>query len=462
MVATEPGEVVRFRLLEPVRQYAHHLLVASGELAHAKRAHAAWYLRLAEAAEETLGGVGADRMWLDRLETEHDNLRGALGWLLRAGDAGTALRISAALWPFWHYHSHLSEGRRWLREGLAAAPQAPASVRARALLGAAFLAHYQGDDDQANDLVNEALELTRDLDDIHEVVPRRRVHLLALLARGVIAEDQGSYDIAESSLQEAHHLACASGDRTWTAVTLFHLGVVAYGQRHVEVAVARLEAALSGFRALPDPWGTASALDYLGLVATERPDQQRAAALYAESLALFREIGARDGVAGGLANVAVLTAATGQSEAAARLFGAAEALAEEVGALPKLPERAAHERGMAAARRALAPSDFAAAHAAGRAQPVEQVIDEAVALVTGFAAAPTKTPSTAPGYPAGLTEREVEVLRLVARGLGNAEVAEHLFLSRRTVDAHLQRVYGKLDVPNRGAAIRFAVEHGLT
>jgi DNA-binding NarL/FixJ family response regulator len=61
-----------------------------------------------------------------------------------------------------------------------------------------------------------------------------------------------------------------------------------------------------------------------------------------------------------------------------------------------------------------------------------------------------------------LSTREAEVLRLVASGLTNPEIAERLFLSRRTVDTHLQRIYGKLDVSGRAAAARFASEHGLT
>ncbi|MDP9368667.1 MAG: response regulator transcription factor [Chloroflexota bacterium] len=163
-----------------------------------------------------------------------------------------------------------------------------------------------------------------------------------------------------------------------------------------------------------------------------------------------------------LANVASLLAIMGQHERAARLFGAAEALAEEVGGLPKLPERIAHERGMEVARGGLAHSVFAAAYAAGRAQPTAQAVEEAIGRATELAAAPPVTPAAGPHYPAGLSEREVEVLRLVARGLTNPQVAERLYLSPRTVDAHLHRIYTKLDVPNRGAAVRFAVQHGLT
>jgi len=64
-------------------------------------------------------------------------------------------------------------------------------------------------------------------------------------------------------------------------------------------------------------------------------------------------------------------------------------------------------------------------------------------------------------YPAGLTAREVEVLRLVAQGLSDAQVAEQLVVSHRTVTTHLTSIYNKLGVNSRTAATRFAVEHQL-
>src|SRR5215204_2291488 len=101
---------------------------------------------------------------------------------------------------------------------------------------------------------------------------------------------------------------------------------------------------------------------------------------------------------------------------------------------------------------------------AGSALSREAVIAEAAALaeqlVSSMPAADRN--GTAPSYPAGLSGREVEVLRSVAAGLTNAQVAERLFVSPRTVNAHLNRIYGKLNVTGRGAAIRFAADHGLT
>ncbi len=105
------------------------------------------------------------------------------------------------------------------------------------------------------------------------------------------------------------------------------------------------------------------------------------------------------------------------------------------------------------------PLDEAIAYALAPEEP-----SPPVAAVTPVGAAGTPAPSTdtpARGYPAGLTAREVEVLRLVVQGLTDAQVAARLYLSPRTVGRHLTSIYSKLDVPSRTAAARFAAEHGL-
>ena len=64
-------------------------------------------------------------------------------------------------------------------------------------------------------------------------------------------------------------------------------------------------------------------------------------------------------------------------------------------------------------------------------------------------------------FPYGLTAREVEVLRLVAKGLTDTQVAERLVLSPRTVHTHLSSIYSKLGITSRSAATRYAIEHHL-
>jgi len=111
LVVTERGGVdgVRYRLLEPVRQYAAEKLIVSGEEAATRTCHLSWCLSLAEEAEDELEGP-AQLAWFARLDVEHDNLRAALTW--SATDPGRAtdgLRIGAALRWFWFVRGYHRE-----------------------------------------------------------------------------------------------------------------------------------------------------------------------------------------------------------------------------------------------------------------------------------------------------------------------------------------------------------------
>jgi DNA-binding NarL/FixJ family response regulator len=150
---------------------------------------------------------------------------------------------------------------------------------------------------------------------------------------------------------------------------------------------------------------------------------------------------------------------------AVRLWGAVEVLREAAG-IPLSPiERADYERAIAAARTRLGEQAFAAAWAEGRAMTPEQALAAGGQLIipgrTPTKARTTKLKSLATLYPNDLTEREVEVLRLVAYGLSDAQVAEALVISPRTVNAHLRSIYSKLNITSRTAATYFAIEHHL-
>jgi DNA-binding NarL/FixJ family response regulator len=155
--------------------------------------------------------------------------------------------------------------------------------------------------------------------------------------------------------------------------------------------------------------------------------------------------------------LAAVAASEGRIERAARLWGAEEALLEkiEVGVHTYVPDRSLHESQIVAARVRLGEGAFAAAWVEGRKMTSERAIGYAL----DHSAAPeSATPET---YPARLSAREAEVLRLVATGLTNAEVAGKLFLSPRTIDWHLSSIYRKLGSHSRAEATRFAIEHGL-
>ena len=149
-------EISRFGLLETIREFALEQLAASGEEAAVRAAHAAYCLDLAEHAREEFKGSD-QAAWLERIDVEHDNLRAALGWLMRTGAAERTLRLASALWWFWWVRGHLSEGRAWLEQALTASDDAPDEMRARALYGAGSLAEAQGDYEQAVQFHEEAL-----------------------------------------------------------------------------------------------------------------------------------------------------------------------------------------------------------------------------------------------------------------------------------------------------------------
>ncbi|MFL5734324.1 MAG: helix-turn-helix domain-containing protein, partial [Chloroflexia bacterium] len=107
----------RFRMLETLRDYAAERLVESGEDSATMRRHALYYAQLAATAEPRLTGP-EQAAWLDRLEREHDNLRAALTWALRAEELDLALGMGSALWRFWVNHGHFAEGMRWLESML--------------------------------------------------------------------------------------------------------------------------------------------------------------------------------------------------------------------------------------------------------------------------------------------------------------------------------------------------------
>jgi DNA-binding NarL/FixJ family response regulator len=153
-----------------------------------------------------------------------------------------------------------------------------------------------------------------------------------------------------------------------------------------------------------------------------------------------------------------VVAAQGESTWAARLWGAAEAMREATGAPIPPVERADYERALASARAQLGEKTFAAAWEEGRTMTVEQALASQGPVTTTQQSTPR---SPRPAYPDGLTAREVEVLRLVALGMTDAQVAGQLVLSPRTVQGHLRSIYNKLNVTSRSAATRYTVEHKL-
>jgi non-specific serine/threonine protein kinase len=397
----------RYRLLEPMRQYARDRLLEAGEAALVQRQHLGLFVRLAEKAEPELYG-GGQIEWLMRLEREHDNLRVALAWAAEAEPA-LGLRLTAALWFFWETRGYNVEGRERVETTLAQTEGlGRTAARAKALDGAGELAWHQGDFQTARDRLDESIAIWRELGDrrglayailhrgwvahnqgddtLHHALHTESLSLFqkagdpwgtatSLLGLGIIAHDQGNYAEARALFAADLKISREIKDILGTAWALAHLGSLARSRQDHAAARTHYEESLALRRELGDKWAVARGLVYLGSLATDQGACEEARALLAESLTISREIGNKAGIAHALGSLAVLASEQAQPERAARLFAAAQALGEAIAARLSLAELVTdHDPCVNAVRTALGEDGFAAAWTEGRAMTLEEAV----------------------------------------------------------------------------------------
>ncbi|HYP28196.1 MAG TPA: tetratricopeptide repeat protein [Blastocatellia bacterium] len=316
---------LRFMMLETIREYGLERLAEGGEAEEARRAHAAYYLSMVEDAEPELRGPGQAE-WLERLESEHDNLRAALRWSKESGETEMALRMAAAPRRFWEIRGHLSEGRGWLEEMLTLADSERASpaLLAKAFYAAGALARCQGDYDQTVAHLERALALYRRVQDRLGIAS-------SLNSLGMLAHDQNDYGKAMALLEEGLALHKEVGDEQGIAISLEYFGIVALDQGNYEQSVAFQEESVSIRRKLKDKLGIATSLNNLGVVALDYADYKRATPLFEESLALFCEIGDKLGIASSLNNLGEIAQCQGDYDRAAAFYTDSMTLFREVG-----------------------------------------------------------------------------------------------------------------------------------
>jgi predicted ATPase/DNA-binding CsgD family transcriptional regulator len=482
----------RMRFLETIHEYGRECLTESGEIEAVQQAHATYYLQLAQEAEPEYG-TPEHAAWLKRLEREHDNLRAALRYLLEQGEREhnmeLALRLGGALREFWAGREQLIEGHSFLMQALERSTDVVSPARAKALIAAAHLAIDQGNLDQGEELAKQGQILYQALGDAQG-------QALSLHQLQIVSRLKGDYRTARFLAEEALSLFQGIGDQKNAAWSHFRLARLARAQGEYARACSLFEENVAMHRELGNKEGMSFALnqgdiatacmlaeeqaelgrDYadqeyvaealflLGKAAAARRDYANAYVQYEESLTLFRGMGYKMQSAYCLEGLARVVSAQGDHPRAVRFWGAAEALREAIGSpLPPI-ERADYEQAVTVARGQLGEQIFAAIWAVGRTMTMEQVLVASGPVITptpNHIDSVSATHEKSPTFPAGLTAREVEVLRLVAHGLSNAQVAEQLDISPRTVNWHLTSIYSKIQVSTRSAATRYVVEHHL-
>jgi predicted ATPase/DNA-binding SARP family transcriptional activator/DNA-binding NarL/FixJ family response regulator len=453
----ESEGALRYRMLEPVRQYAREKLEESGKAEAARQRHSEYYLALAETAEPELTGRNQAK-WLDRLEAEHDNLRAALGWSLQRPDVEPGLRLAVAMSMFWHTHGHLSEGRAWLERTISASSTTTDSrTRAKALNGAGWMAMFQGEYEAARALFERALALFRELKDEDGTV-------LCITNLGLVAVLGERHDIpVPALLEEAMELKPNLTDPHTVANLLILSGLVSFARGDAEQAWKSHEESLAISRETGDAGITIVCLTNLGLMAVGRADHARASALLGENLRLARKADDKVPIQYALFGLAGVAASQRLPVRAARLWGASEAVREAASLhLTALARSGTNYDDLLAATRAqLGEAAFATEWAAGRAMSQEDAIEYALGTeVEPIAAAAPKEP-TLGEPPDTLTGREREVAILVARGLTNRQISSELSISERTVHNHVRKILKKLELRSRAQIAAWATERRL-
>ena len=394
--------------------------------------------------------------------------------LARYRELGDAKGIAFAL----HQLERVARARGNLRaarllseEALALFKEADDQERvAWSLYRLARLNREQGEYSKARVLAEESLAIHRALGNKEGIASA-----LFQMAQALFVS-QGDLAMVRSLLAEALALYKELGDREDMADCLYLSSRVALSLGDAATAHSQAEESIALSREIGDREGLSESFPLLARILAVQGDVATARTLYEESLAVARETGNKMNIAICLEGLADMAVAQGvvdpsvggvQSKAlsslwAAQLWGAAESLREAIGAPMPPVDRAPYERTVATARARLGEQAFARAWAKGKAMPLAEALAAPTKAKDAAPAGQTRASSTrAPAYPDELTAREVEILRLVAQGWTDAQIAEYLVISIRTVNTHVTSIYRKIQVTGRSAATRYAVEHQL-
>ncbi|HEX6555610.1 MAG TPA: LuxR C-terminal-related transcriptional regulator [Ktedonobacteraceae bacterium] len=536
------GDEPRLLMLETIREYALERLVDSGELVATEETHARYYLALAEQSEPELFGH-QQRLWMDRLTWDAENLRAALQWSQTHQRKEQLLRLAGNLGHFWYMCGRFSEAMLWIETALReAAPDVAVSARIKALYFVALIAGHLGQSDLLFVRAGECLTLARRHGDSRGLVIASWPLVHHLLASGDMigaraqAEETLTFVRAHAPAEDSWTLACAlnafgsvvlsQGDYTQAqqlyerAIALFKEAgdLWLYGELHLflanvywaqgdetkaqaflkqgfavhdqvgnawvtgwfvslfgEIALRQgdlprarflLEAGLKRHQQLGDPQGQARIYALLAQAAASEQDYTRARNLAIESLSIARAVNDSGSLILCLEELADVVAGQGEPAWAARLWGAAEHYREASHAPLPLAERLGRARHIEQAQGLLGKQLFAERWAEGRTMAAERAI---AAFPTPDRASQAQMPAQGKPGRASMTQplldplsqRELEVLQLLAGGASNQEIATALVVAPGTVKLHMSHILSKLGVKSRTRAILRARDLGL-
>lgn len=456
----------RYQMLQTIAEYADKVLVAAGEESMVSQAHFNYYAKLAQLASLHLWQGHEQLRYLNLLEEEYANLRQALEWSGEHLPEGMT-RLVCDLTIFWDAHGYLGEGRRWQKLALAQVEKLPLPLQARLCFVAGWLAHRQNDFKIAEEYCLRSLNYYNKLGD---KVGSAQV----LINLGWIALAEGKSEKAEPYLLEGLRLAEEVGATYSRAGALAFLGLVALSQWDYNRAEPLCQASVDLCQQSGSSQFLGWALTGLAAVKLFEGEFEAAHLLFQESLAELEAVGDTLFSSYSLIGLGVVALLSDRAEQGVRLFGLAEARREALGTTILPVFSAPYELAVIFAATQLEEARLNQVWSEGRTmtptqildkdkrpEPTAQVVAETSLTLEEEKKEENNVPSKVSSTTFELTSREQEVLRLLAAGLTNLQIAHQLNLSSHTVNGYLKTVYGKLGVNSRSAATRLAIEQNL-
>jgi predicted ATPase/DNA-binding CsgD family transcriptional regulator len=485
----------RYRLLETIKHYASERLELSETWTQTHDFYLSCYLEFAEACADKLYEAEQQR-YISELESEHDNLQVALAWAHERRRTVEGLRLAVALTQFWDARGYVREGVTWFERLLKlpadVAAKLPLALHVNALTFASFLASFlhdatltktwaeravalcetsgeegkpllpfalagldsayrvTGDWETALGVLERAIELERASGN-----PANRTLGMNLFVSGMTEAALGHFEAAHLQLDEALKLAEAADDIYRVGFVHNALGDLARFEKRFANALPHYERSLSLLQKIDANRMLPNTERNFGYACLRTGDTVRAYTLFKKSLEAHYEHNNRSGILRGLLGFAALAASLGLGEASALLHGFVFNRTTPLVSLDSgdKADELDYDYFTARVHNQLPSEELETARSKGRNLTLEDAVTFALNLPV--------ISQIAKKHSHDLTQCELEVLTLIAKGLANSEIASHLELSKRTVEKHIANILSKLDLKSRAQLVRWAIDQNV-
>jgi len=282
----------RFTMLETMRQYGEEKNKEKNEIKKLSDKHLQYYLKLAESLNKMIRELDS----LQILDNEVGNIEKSLNWAVENNYTEDGLKLALAMGKFWQLRGYLSDGIHRFESVIPGNPETKDSLYSKVICQLGNFARLKGDFDRARKLLEESLQISRDIKDNTSIKD-------ALVRLGILEYDQGRYAEAAKLYEESLIINREAGDKLRIAIVLNNLGNVYSNQGEYSKAINHYEESLATRREHGDLLGIAICLNNLGIIAYEQGEYEKSTNLLQESLQLRIQMGDREGTAITLMNL---------------------------------------------------------------------------------------------------------------------------------------------------------------